>query len=243
VSGEVVATGASCAAGAAVVLTGARWVRRRPPRRPPHAYIRAASRDRPRRRRRWMALRVMGLVGLALLLPPLAVLPVLLNRPVRLLRARRRATHRRTEIARSLPDAVELLLVAVRAGLTPPLALRAVAPHVPAPVGPTLALVVDRLDRGQRLDAALDVLPDELGTPARHLTSALRATDRYGVPLAVALERAAHELRAERRRAAEAAARRLPVRLAFPLVGCILPAFALLTLAPLLAGALHGLHL
>ena len=37
-------------------------------------------------------------------------------------------------------------------------------------------------------------------------------------------------------------ARKLPVRLSFPLVCCILPAFGLLTVAPLIAGALGSLH-
>ena len=35
----------------------------------------------------------------------------------------------------------------------------------------------------------------------------------------------------------------VPVKLLFPLVGCTLPAFALLTVAPLIAGAVRSLHL
>jgi tight adherence protein C len=53
----------------------------------------------------------------------------------------------------------------------------------------------------------------------------------------------AAEVRAERRRRAEAAARRVPVKLLFPLVLCVLPAFGLLTVVPLLAGAATSLHL
>src|SRR3712207_6889914 len=49
------------------------------------------------------------------------------------------------------------------------------------------------------------------------------------------LDRLAFEVRADRRRRAEEAARRVPVKLLFPLVLCTLPAFALLTMAPLLA--------
>jgi len=49
-------------------------------------------------------------------------------------------------------------------------------------------------------------------------------------------------VRRDRRRKAEEAARRIPVKLLFPLVGCTLPAFALLTVAPLIAGAVRSLH-
>ncbi|MDP9387533.1 MAG: hypothetical protein M3Q48_06280, partial [Actinomycetota bacterium] len=58
-----------------------------------------------------------------------------------------------------------------------------------------------------------------------------------------ALERLAAEVRRQRLRQAEEAARRVPVLLLFPLVLCVLPAFALLTVAPLIAGALRELRL
>jgi tight adherence protein C len=64
---------------------------------------------------------------------------------------------------------------------------------------------------------------------------------RYGVPLLPALERTGLELRLERRRAAEVDARRVPIRLLGPLVSCVLPAFALLTVVPLLAASLDAL--
>ena len=48
--------------------------------------------------------------------------------------------------------------------------------------------------------------------------------------------------RHERRRQAEEAARTLPIKLCFPLVCCVLPAFVLLTIAPLVAGAVRSLH-
>jgi pilus assembly protein TadC len=50
-------------------------------------------------------------------------------------------------------------------------------------------------------------------------------------------------VRDERRRAGERAARRLSVTLLFPLVLCILPAFVLLGLVPLLASSLRDLQL
>ena len=77
----------------------------------------------------------------------------------------------------------------------------------------------------------------------RPLVAALVASERYGAPLSSGLERLAVDVRRERRHRAEEAARRIPVKLLFPLVGCTLPAFALLTVAPLVAGALRSLRL
>jgi tight adherence protein C len=73
--------------------------------------------------------------------------------------------------------------------------------------------------------------------PFRAVADALLASDRLGAPVGPALARLAAEQRAELRRRAEAHARRVPVRLLFPLVFVVLPAFGLLTVVPtLLAG-------
>ena len=73
--------------------------------------------------------------------------------------------------------------------------------------------------------------------------AALVASERYGAPLAAGLDRLAAEVRASRRRRADEVARKVSVKLLFPLVLCILPAFALLTVAPLIASALKSLRL
>ena len=51
------------------------------------------------------------------------------------------------------------------------------------------------------------------------------------------------DVRAERVRLHDIAVRRLPVRLTLPLVACTLPAFALLTVMPMVLTAMQGLHL
>ena len=80
-----------------------------------------------------------------------------------------------------------------------------------------------------------------LGDRAHALAHVLGDHLRYGVPLLPGLERTGLELRLDRRRAAELEARRVPVRLLAPLVTCVLPAFALLTVVPLLAASLEAL--
>jgi tight adherence protein C len=82
---------------------------------------------------------------------------------------------------------------------------------------------------------------DAVGPPVRPLVDVLLASERYGVPLGERLDRVAHDARLERRRRGEERARRVPVLLLFPLVLCVLPAFAFLTVVPLLVGSLPDL--
>jgi tight adherence protein C len=151
----------------------------------------------------------------------------------------RRDRRRQIEL---LPDLVELIVIAVRAGATPTAALPLVAPNAPAPLRPALAEVDHRLSRGQRLADALPALVELLGTEATVFVDALATADRYGLPLAPVLDRLADDIRAERRRRAESQARTLPVKLAFPLVMCTLPSFVLLAIVPALLGALSTLR-
>lgn len=156
-------------------------------------------------------------------------------------RRRRRRSH--GDLLRHLPEVADLFVLAVGAGLTVPLAVAAVARRAPGPLSPALAQAVEEAGRGRRLADALDDIPTRIGEATRPLTGALVSSDRYGAPLLDGLIRLSGELRADRRRRAEEAARRVPVKLLFPLVFCTLPAFALLTVAPLLAGALRALRL
>ena len=73
------------------------------------------------------------------------------------------------------------------------------------------------------------------------MADALIASDRLGAPVGPQLARLAAEERAAVRRRAEAHARRVPVKLLFPLVFLVLPAFVLLTVVPGLNAGLQRL--
>lgn len=158
------------------------------------------------------------------------------------LRLRRERLQRAALVRRQLPEVVDLLALVTGAGFTVSLAVEAVARRAGGPIGSALAAVVAATAGGRRLGDALGDLPAHLGEPVRPLVAALVAAERDGAPLGRSLDRLATELRHDRRRRAEAAARRVPVKLLFPLVACILPAFALLTVAPLIAGAISALR-
>ena len=141
-----------------------------------------------------------------------------------------------------LPDVVELVVIAVRAGATPAAALTDALPLTPASLRGAIGEVVHRLGRGQRLADALGALVEQLGPDAAGFVDALATADRYGLPLGPVLDRLADDIRAERRRAGERHARTLPVKLAFPLVTCTLPSFVLVAIVPALLGAVSTLR-
>ena len=170
------------------------------------------------------------------------------RRPGRRLPAARPGRKRRAEaaIADAVPDVIDLFAVAVASGLNTRIALRAVAERAtPGALADALRRVEQRVEAsGARLADTIERLPDELSSESvRPLVAAITDAERYGAALGPTLDRLADDARRTRQRHAEEAARRIPVKLLFPLVTCILPAFGLLTVAPLIAGGLRALRL
>lgn len=154
----------------------------------------------------------------------------------------RRARHqqRRARDA-AFPDLVDLFRIAAAAGHPVHRCLEVVGPRAPAAVRGALAVALARVQRGVPLADALGDLGPDLGTSGAVLTDALQAALRTGSPLGPVLDRVVAVARDRRARSAQAAARRLPVTMVFPLVCCVLPAFGLLGVVPLLAGSLRSL--
>ncbi|MDQ1395981.1 MAG: tight adherence protein [Acidimicrobiaceae bacterium] len=261
-------SGAAVLAGGWAALVMLVFVRRRPP----PARVMVMARSRPAVRRRpgrlslltalgGLVLRLVGRptndptparrVGAGTLLavtflalaPKATPMALFAGWAVPVAASRRRRRRRQREVAAALPEVVDLLAVAVGAGLTVGHAIEAVGRHASNPVAQALAELTDEVAVGRRLADALDDLPVRLGEEVRPLSGALAGCERYGTAVVPVLVRLGDQLRADQRRLAEAAARRVPVKLLFPLVICILPAFALLTVAPLIASALQSLRL
>jgi hypothetical protein len=144
---------------------------------------------------------------------------------------RRRGRRRDARIRQELPVTVDLLAVAVGAGCTPYGAVDVAAHWAPPEIAALLGAVPHACSLGSGFGAALGQLADG-APPLRPLTEALEASDRLGAPIGPALATLAGEERAALRRRAETHARTVPVRLLFPLVFLVLPAFGLLTVVP-----------
>jgi hypothetical protein len=159
------------------------------------------------------------------------------GRVLRALMARRRAQREERLLTTELPVALDVLGVAVGAGCTPFLAVEVAAHWAPPTIGGRLGTVPRACGLGSSFADALDELAS--ATPRlQPLADALLASDRLGAPVGDALARLAAEERVSLRRRAETDARTVPVRLLFPLVFLVLPAFGLLTVVPTLVSSL-----
>ncbi|HET6651193.1 MAG TPA: type II secretion system F family protein [Nocardioides sp.] len=151
------------------------------------------------------------------------------------------ARRRREALVAGLPHVVDLLAACLAAGQSPGTAIDEVAAVVTGPLRDELAAVSARLRLGVDPVTVWRELSrhPELGVWGRCM---LRAADS-GASVADAMARLAEDLRLSARAAVEARARAVGVRAALPLGACLLPAFVLLGVVPLVAGSLSVLSL
>lgn len=148
---------------------------------------------------------------------------------------------RRERLERELPTAVDLLCACLGAGAAPDVALRTVGRAVGGPVQEELDAVAHRLDLGS--DPV--TVWAEVGEHAvlGPLGRALERAHESGSSVTDAVEQLAEDLRAESRTRLEERARTLEVKAAAPLGLCLLPAFVVLGIVPLVAGIATSLTL
>ncbi len=147
-----------------------------------------------------------------------------------------RIRRRQKEMQRALPDALDMLVVSVEAGLGLNQALVRVADEIYR-LSPVLAeqmtLVNLEIRAGTAREEALRNLADRTGlADIASLTAMLIQTDRFGTSVAQALRIHADTMRTKRRQRAEEAAAKTTIKLIFPLVFCIFPALFVVILGP-----------
>ena len=156
------------------------------------------------------------------------------------IRAQRRTRREAAALLDELPTVIDLLVVAVGAGSTPREAVALAARWGPAGIGARLGGVSVATELGGSFADALHDLATTTPLLAP-VTDVLIASAQLGSPAAASLVRVGEAARQTLRRAAEAQARTVPIKLLFPLVFLVLPAFGLLTVVPAVLGALSRL--
>jgi Flp pilus assembly protein TadB len=150
------------------------------------------------------------------------------------------ARRRREGLEAGLPHVVDLLSACLRAGHAPGTAVGAVRDALgPGPMRTELGAAVARLRLGADPVDVWRGLGDhpQLGRLGRTVARALDS----GASVSDAMARLAEDLRRDRRAQVEARARAVGVRSAVPLGVCMLPAFVLVGVVPLVAGSLSAL--
>lgn len=151
-----------------------------------------------------------------------------------------RLTASATRADSEVPDFIDTVAVHLRAGRPPASAFLHAATTAVGSTGEAARSVAVALHDGERFVDALLAHRTDFDLRAQPLIDVLVDTERDGLPPRAIFERLADEARSQRRRDAEQRLRALPVRLTLPLVGCVLPAYVLLTVVPLLVGQLSS---
>ena len=148
----------------------------------------------------------------------------------------RRIEARKRKIRNGLPDALDLFIVCVESGSSLDQAISKAGEEF-ALAHPALAeelrVLATEIRAGKpRLDAFRDFGERTKVDDVRALVAMLVQTDRFGTSIAQALRTHAETSRTKRRQRAEERAAKLGVKLVFPLVLCLFPAFYVVTIGP-----------
>lgn len=152
---------------------------------------------------------------------------------------------RREKIRRSIPDAIDLLVICVDAGLGIDQALLRVGQELGLS-HPQITEELLQINREQRagkprLEAWADMAARSKLRDIDAFSSMLAQTERFGTPIARALSSFADTIRLKRRQLAEEMAAKTTVKIVFPLVFFIFPSLFIVLLAPAILGIMHGM--
>jgi tight adherence protein C len=146
----------------------------------------------------------------------------------------RRVSQRQKQIMNGLPDALDLLIISLEAGLAIDQAIMKSGEELriayPALADELHLINVECRAGKPRLEAFKNFAKRTQVDDVRALVAMLVQTDRFGTSIADALRTYAEVSRTKRRQRAEERAAKIGVKLVFPLVFCLFPAFFVVTM-------------
>lgn len=148
---------------------------------------------------------------------------------------RRRVRRRHDSIRRGLPDALDMLSVCAEAGLGFDQALQRVSEYWKTPLGAELGRVVVEMGMGVPRREALRNLADRVDLPElSSFVAVIVQSDQLGMSITKTLNAQAEQMRIERRFRAQELARKMPLKMLFPLLLLIFPAMFAVILGPII---------
>jgi tight adherence protein C len=144
-----------------------------------------------------------------------------------------KAYDRSQTIQRDLPDALDLLVISVESGLGFDAALAQVARNTSGPLADEFFRVLQEMQLGTGRSDSMRALADRTDVvDLRGFVTAMVQADAFGIPIANVLRIQAREMRIRRSQRAEESAQKVPVKILFPLIFCILPSLFIVILGP-----------
>jgi len=145
----------------------------------------------------------------------------------------RKVGGRQKKILVGIPDALDLLTISVRAGLGFDAALGKVVEKMKGPLVDEFRRALAEVRVGKtRRDALRDIVPRTEVQPLTNFIGAIIQAEQLGVSISKVLQVQSEQLRIERRQRAEEQAAKAPIKMLFPLVGCIFPSLFVVILGP-----------
>jgi tight adherence protein C len=152
------------------------------------------------------------------------------------------AKGRKAEMALGLPDSLDLLTICVEAGLGLDAAFHRVAEKQSGPLVDEIKVMLREIGFGKpRRQALLDFADRTDSEDVRSFANAVIQAEQLGTSLAQILRAQSHRQRVRRRQRAEQEARRVPVKMVFPLVLCLMPALFIFILGPIIVHVMRFL--
>lgn len=140
---------------------------------------------------------------------------------------------RQSEIQKKLPDALDLLLVSVEAGLGFDMAIKKVAETMPGVLSRELARAQEEIRLGKTREEALRGIVKRTGVADLNtFVGAVIQADQLGGSIVKTLRAQADSMRQKRKQRAEESAMKAPIKMLFPLVFFIFPTLFIVLLGP-----------
>ena len=152
-----------------------------------------------------------------------------------------RAGDRRKAIDAALADTLDQLTIAVEAGLGFEAALARIVHNGRGPLAEELGRALQAMQLGVTRREAYRALADRVRLPDldRFVRAVIQA-DAYGVPISTVLRIQSDEVRMRRRQRLEEQAMKIPVKITFPLMLCLMPVLFIMVLGPVIINAVEA---
>ncbi len=144
-----------------------------------------------------------------------------------------KAQHRSEAVRRALPDTIDLLTISVESGLAFDAAMSQVARNTDGPLADEFTRVLKEVQIGSSRSDALRGLSERTDVDDLQIfLNSMVQAEKLGIPIAEVLRVQTREIRIKRTQRIEEQAMKLPVKMVFPVMFCIMPSIFIVILGP-----------